>query len=397
MGLLALSAACENAPSPTPASTPTATRVTADATPSVGATAAPTTAPTSPSTPAPSATPTSAAAPLTPQAKGTQGALLDPIDTPSGVATPFPPPTKRATVGATTAPTSTPPLPTPFPTSAPYVRRLLAAPGNPSPLFALTSANRLVRSDDGGAAWSEIATASTGATALTGIGIDYRNPKTLYLTTDKGIFRSDDQGRTWTFLNSLLGQGITVDFNDPKILWTGVSSGRNLEIRKSLDGGAMWNNATTGFFGHVLAGPILIDPQDSNTLYAVADGIRGGQTLYRGTRDGAWKGVSLPSNFSFGYCCFVPVGVAWSTNSRTLYIGSGGGRLYGSANAKEPDVTKVNWRVVADFGADKIVGVLAHGEPNETLYVTLYDTKANQSKLLKSPDGGQSWQELPMP
>jgi photosystem II stability/assembly factor-like uncharacterized protein len=275
------------------------------------------------------------------------------------------------------------------------VLRLFVVPGNPSLLFAMTSDHRFVRSDNGGGSWAPVAYASTGLTSLSGIGIDYRNPKTIYLTGDKGIFRSDDQGQIWSLVNSLAGQGITVGLDDSNVLWTGVTSGRFMQVMRSVDAGRTWSAASNGFSGYVLAGPILIDPQDTNTLYAVTDGIYGGQTVLRGTRDGAWQ--PIPTYTSTGYCCVMGVGVAWSTNSRSLYAGSAGGKLLVSVNSKTPDVKGVTWQTAADFGAQAFVGVLAQNEPGETLYVSVYDTVTNKARLVKSPDGGATWQNLTLP
>ncbi len=156
---------------------------------------------------------------------------LPPTATPTWTPTPTlipaptstPRPTATATrVAATNTPTVLPPS---TPSSSSYVRRLIAVPGNPSQLYALTTDFRLVRSSDGGMSWRGISATSTGADVLSGIGIDYRNPKTVYLTTDKGIFRSNDEGQTWTKVSGLFGQDVTVSFDDPRVLWTVSASG----------------------------------------------------------------------------------------------------------------------------------------------------------------------------
>ncbi len=140
----------------------------------------------------------------------------------------------------------------------------------------------------------------------------------------------------------------------------------------------------------------MIDPQDSNTLYVAGttDSRAGTPYVYRGTRDGFWKPIVSLSR----YCCFLGYGLAWSTQSHILYAGATNGKLYGSSNSKEPDVSKVSWQQVSDFGSPQTTVIsLAHSEPNETLYVTLVNRQTDQAKLLKSPDGGQTWQELTVP
>lgn len=367
--LVLLLVACSSLPSPTPAPTPTQ-RPTREAQPSA--------------TPAPTVTLVQLPTVVVSAATATPTELAPSI-------TAIPSRTTTAVPAATLTPT---PFPT-LPPAPPFVRGLVAVPGKAGQLLAWTSDNRLARSDNGGMSWTDLPIASIGFTAITGAGLDYRNPKTLYLTGDKGIYRSDDQGLSWTLVNTMVAQGISVDFSDSKILWTGALRGRDVTIQRSSDTGQTWSAASTGFYGYVLAGPILLEPQDSNTLYAVADGVRGGQFIYRGTRDGAWK--PLPNPGAPGPTGFVSIGLAWSSNSNTLYAGSFGGKLYGSTNAKEPDTAEVKWKVIADFGLQTVVSVLARGEPAETLYVSVFDTVGYQARLLKSADGGFGWQELVLP
>ena len=395
-----LLAACDSGAAGPSLIPPDATRVAATTTailqtaaqpsPTASATVVPTDSPTPASTATQAATNT-----LAPSAtsSATSTATSPPANTPTRAASNTPQPSATFT---RVPPTETPTLPpASYVPPPPLVQRLFVVPGNSALLFAMTSNNRFVRSDNGGASWSPVSFASTGLSTLTGIGIDYRNPRTIFLTGDKGIFRSDDQGQNWTLVNSLAGQGITVSLDDSHVLWTGVTDGRFMQVMRSTDAGKTWSPASNGFSGYILSGPILIDPQDTNTLYAVTDGLRGGQTVLRGTRDGAWQ--AIPSYTSYGFCCFMGIGLAWSTHSHSLYAGSAGGKLFVSTNSKTPDVKSVTWQTAADFGAQSIVGILAHNDPGETLYASVYDTAANKARLVKSPDGGASWQDLALP
>jgi hypothetical protein len=272
------------------------------------------------------------------------------------------------------------------------VSHLIVSPDNPSLLFALTTQSHFARSDDAGLTWKPLPTAATGATTISGIGIEYQNPKVLYFTSDRGIFKSLNQGQTWTLVNPMDGTGITVDFNDANILWTvvGTSSRLSAEIWRSTDGGITWPSHSTGSFGLQSAGPILIDPHDSNTLYVVDDAGH----VHRGTRENSWTYIPRPDP---AYQGVLRHGIVWSTNSNTLYVGSESPKLYATTNPKEPDPTKVAWKIVSEFGPDTGVRILAHSAPGETLYVTVYTINSNLSKFMKSSDRGVSWKELSLP
>jgi len=132
---------------------------------------------------------------------------------------------------------------------------------------------------------------STGG-PVGGLGYDVRiHPATkdvMFVTDNNaGVIRSTNAGRTWRPSN----QGITVrggptgdayaifsltiDPNDPAILWAGTNGdNRNFGIFKSTDGGATWalrsSGITDGGYGIVFRG-FTIQPGNSSVVYAQAE------------------------------------------------------------------------------------------------------------------------------
>lgn len=166
----------------------------------------------------------------------------------------------------------------------------------------------------------------------------FRNPTdgVLLMGTHNGLFRSSDDGKTFTKVE-VKGNLATMDFMNfaydrtNKILYSG---GHDVGVVKSTDGGITWTKTDSGIKGsdiHALA----INPLDSNRLYvfSVDNGVFG-------TKDGAksWyridDGPINPSVRAFGY-----MGTASSmdrsmktdmtTNIGYLWAGTGGG-LYSS-------------------------------------------------------------------
>jgi photosystem II stability/assembly factor-like uncharacterized protein len=88
----------------------------------------------------------------------------------------------------------------------------------------------VVRSTDGGANWSNPVNAGLPSTTVSAIAIDPSTPSLVYIgTSDAGVFRSTDAGRTWTPINAGLGSlevnALAIDPSMPTRLYAGTGSG----------------------------------------------------------------------------------------------------------------------------------------------------------------------------
>ena len=89
-------------------------------------------------------------------------------------------------------------------------------------------------------------------------------------------------------------------------------------------------------------------------------------------------------------------GLAFDNGANALYMGSRNpGKLWRSLNANTPTPEDVQWQLVHDFGANKSVAPLAvgWGPQGAALYVNLTDTGDWSTQLLRSDDGGNTWQD----
>jgi photosystem II stability/assembly factor-like uncharacterized protein len=247
------------------------------------------------------------------------------------------------------------------------------------------SDQRLLKSADGGKSWSS---SSSGLTQSFGnLVADPQDSRTLYIMASEcspcgpgpngvGLFKSQDAGGSWVEiyhapLNSALGLVAPAQF--PNVLYANIGD----ELAKSSDGGYTWIQSQTELptAGSALwVSAIVLDPQDSNAVYAgtqqgwcectaglwksadagvswmklpgadfdigaVAIGSRNPGTLYfadidispslHKSTDGGqtWTATRLPPD-----CCFNPVLVADPQNSGTLYY-SGGFEVFESSDA----------------------------------------------------------------
>ncbi len=162
----------------------------------------------------------------------------------------------------------------------------------------------------------------------------FRNPtnKTILMGTHNGLFKSVDEGKTFTKVKtkSEVNAEDFMNFAFDQNTNTLYAGGHDVGIIKSGDGGLTWSKADNGIKGtdiHALA----INPLDTNRLYAfsVDNGVFG-------TKDGAksWyridDGPTNPSVRAFGYMA-TPSSMDRSmktdktTNVGYLWAGTGGG------------------------------------------------------------------------
>jgi photosystem II stability/assembly factor-like uncharacterized protein len=125
-------------------------------------------------------------------------------------------------------------------------------------------------SHDAGKTWTTVeAMKGQSIRALTQAPSD---PKTLIAGTLKGVFRSEDGGRTW---NRITPEGsadlhevesIAIDPKDPRIIYAGTW---HLPW-KTTDGGANWHNIKQGLIDDSDVFSIIIDPTAPNVVYTSA-------------------------------------------------------------------------------------------------------------------------------
>jgi photosystem II stability/assembly factor-like uncharacterized protein len=225
------------------------------------------------------------------------------------------------------------------------------------------------KTTDAGRTWQPIfddqPTGSIGAIAVApsdpniiyvGSGEGLQRPD---LSTGDGIYRSTDAGRTWTRLGLRDGQQIpqiVVHRQDSNRLWVAVLGhpyGPNEErgVFRSTDGGqtfakVLYKDADTG------AADLVIDPQDSNVLYAA---------LWE-ARQGPWENADFRGP------------------GTGVYKSTDGGTTWREINKGLPT-----------FAEDRLgrIGLAVAPSAPKRLFATV---EANQKAgLYRSDDGGESW------
>jgi len=205
---------------------------------------------------------------------------------------------------------------------------------------------------------------------------------------------------------------VTIDSGNPNIIWVGTGEAwtRNSVsvgdgIYKSTDGGENWTNMGLKDSEHIAR--ILVDPHDSNTVYACATGHLWDDNAERGvykTSDGGatWKQVLAGANGSTG-CGMLAMSPLepktiyadmWDFRRQgwTFRSGGPGSGLYRSTDGGEHwtelSPSDTNGLPAKPWG--RIAVAVAPSAPN--LVYAMIESKS--SALFRSDDGGQSWKRL---
>jgi photosystem II stability/assembly factor-like uncharacterized protein len=245
---------------------------------------------------------------------------------------------------------------------------------------------------------------------------------TVYIgAASGGVWKSQNGGTTFkpVFDKEALQSigAIAIDPQSPNTIWVGTGEAwtRNSTsigngIYKSTDGGDSWTN--TGLPNSERISKILIDPKDSNTVYACVPGKLWSDSNDRGvykTTDGGktWNKILKGPNPSTG-CSIMSMS---PQDSKTLFAGmwdfrrKGWTFRSGGADPKAPSGSGffkttdggATWQELDEKTAKglpakpwgRIAVTIAPSKPN-VVYAMIESTR---SALFRSDDGGATWQE----
>ena len=245
------------------------------------------------------------------------------------------------------------------------------------------------------------------------IAVHPRDRATWYIAVGSGgVWKTVNAGTTWTPVfdgqpSYSIGE-ITIDPNDPEVLWVGTGenvSGRHVAwgdgVYRSRDGGRTWGRA--GLAGSEHIGRILVDPRDSNVILVAAEGplwSSGGERgVYRSADGGAtWTRVlqvdedTGATDLEFDPSNPTVVYAAAYQRRRHVYGFLGGGPKSGIHKSTDGGLT---WRQVTtglpEGHMGKIGLAVTPANPN-VVYTTIEATEEERG-FYRSVDKGESWEK----
>jgi photosystem II stability/assembly factor-like uncharacterized protein len=246
------------------------------------------------------------------------------------------------------------------------------------------------------------------------VAVDPRDKNTWYVAVASGgVWKTTTAGVSFEPIFD--GEGsysigtITVDPNDPLVIWVG--SGENNSQRsvgygdgvyKSVDGGASWTNVGLKNSEHI--GKILVDPRDSRTVYVAAQGplwnAGGDRGLYKTTDGGkTWKPVlTISENTGVSDIAFDPrdPDVIYATAYQrrrhvwTLINGGPESAIYKSRDGGASWEKLANGLPKEDMGR---IGIAVSPVDPDVVYA-IVEAARGAGGFFRSRDGGGNWQKM---
>ena len=236
-------------------------------------------------------------------------------------------PYKSTDGGATWLATQTAGLP-----AFPSATALAIDPGNPLVVYAGMINGGLYKTIDGGASWSSVPVALNGAGVFS-IVFDPSTPSTIYLGSGNSVFKSTDNGSTWTQLTNFGIPGtpnvrtLAIDPTNPAIIYAGTFGSGTF---KTTNSGSSWTAINAGMAGSFkdYVNSIAIDVLNPSVLYAGSGNSTIGGSINKSTNGGStWAPVNTGvPNFQISAL------IADRTNSQTVYAATTGGGVIKTTN-----------------------------------------------------------------
>lgn len=182
-------------------------------------------------------------------------------------------------------------------------------PTNSNRILFGEESGKIWRSEDGGTTWI-----TTGDLAFQGINrfvrdLKYIGANTLLAATNTGLYRTTDNGTSWTLVHA--GEHMELEINpaDTQIIYTVSLDGNATEFYKSLDNGLTWTQKTIGWplpaqGEDQRRTEIAVSAANPNVVYVWAAGEIGSV----GGLYGVYKSTDAGESFSFSCCGTGPGG-----------------------------------------------------------------------------------------
>ncbi len=258
------------------------------------------------------------------------------------------------------------------------VHSLAFHPANPSIVYAGIWQQGIFRSTDDGDTWTNVNPSLNDPS--TALAFDLTNANVIYAGSyyGSGVWKSINGGDTWEAKNGNLYNddrrifALATDPAVPTTVYAGTVWYSNRFFR-STDGGENWQVKNAGL-PNVTFGAIVIDPMTMpGTVYIASSDDGGGifKSLDRGeTWQAKWTGLTNLRTTSLALD---------TTDPHTLYAGTYGGDMFRSHDGGD------TWQAIAHLNASAITGLAVHPIDPHIIFA------GTPQGVFKSEDSGYTW------
>ena len=252
----------------------------------------------------------------------------------------------------------------------------------------------LYRKEANDSRWEKLAKGMPPSPEVRDIAIHPKDTKTIFVGTQRGIYRSKDGGDNFERMNLVEGRIVwSIEFhpNDPKIMYLGTEGS---EIFKSTDGGENWEYQSTisnpdsvqmAFATRILG--IGIEPANPENMYAA---MEVGGAAYSSDAGKSWKVVNqeFAGDVDLMDLHGVAVGAA---DSKAAFISNRTGVWRTKDRGAKWE--NLHFENFSDIQYSRGVEV-APNDPS-TLYACVgLNFGSEAGGVLRSTDGGDSWKRF---
>jgi photosystem II stability/assembly factor-like uncharacterized protein len=245
------------------------------------------------------------------------------------------------------------------------INKIVFDPVDSSIAYAATD-NGVFRSGDGGQRW--VAGAGLLGTPFGDLAVAGSDPQKVFASSVYGLYKSSDRGATWSVVNGFGSFKVAVSPNGNVVY--SISTGGPI---RSIDGGVTFGSAGSGFpFGNSVSA-LVVDPQNSDTVYASFLSTAG---VYKSTDGGAhWSAANSGLTASAYYSLAID-----PSNSSTLYVGPGPGRIFKTTDGG------TSWNELTNFLGTSFYRSISISPTSPSTVIA-----ATDSGVYKSTNSGGAW------